>query len=41
MKSEVLNRSLGKKYKDLQQVATSIHHKLDDSVKRISSILEG
>ncbi len=33
--------SLGAQYEDLQQVATSIHHKLDDSVKRISSILEG
>ena len=32
---------LNSQYNDLQKVATNIHGKLDDSVKRISQILEG
>lgn len=32
--------SLTSQYEDLQQVATSIHSKLDDSVKRINQIIE-
>ncbi len=32
--------SLTKQYEDLQQVATNIHGKLDDSIKRISQIIE-
>lgn len=33
--------NLSAQYQDLQHVATNIHQKLDDSVKRISLILEG
>ena len=32
--------SLTRQYEDLQQVATNIHGKLDDSIKRISQIIE-
>ena len=38
--NDVIARLTGQ-YQDLQKVATSIHGKLDDSVKKITQILEG
>jgi hypothetical protein len=41
---ENLNKAINKltgQYNDLQQVATTIHGKLDDSIKRITQIIEG
>jgi septal ring factor EnvC (AmiA/AmiB activator) len=41
---ENLNKAISTltgQYKDLQQTATTIHSKLDDSIKRITQIIEG